>query len=122
MFFPPMTPSPQLLLCLLPLASCAPLEILSYSSPEGHSHTMEGSPGQAVTGEFSFKAPDTKAVYQLTYTADSEGFQPVGEHLPVPVVMEVVPEQQLPVMVQYTQEVAQARNTFLEAQRKIMEK
>lgn len=83
---------------------------------------MEGSPGQAVTGEFSFSAPDTEAVYQLTYTADSEGFQAVGDHLPVPVVMEVVPEQQLPVMVQYTQEVAQARNNFLEAQREIMEK
>merc|ERR1711936_1053919 len=54
---------------------------------------MEGVPGEAVMGEFSFQAPDTgDAVYKLTYTADMDGFQAMGDHLPVPVIMDPVPE------------------------------
>lgn len=35
-----------------------------------------------VTGEFSFTAPDGTLV-KLAYTADENGFHPVGDHLPV---------------------------------------
>ena len=123
----------QLLLLLLPLATAVPIKIISYSATEEkHNHEMEGVPGEAVMGEFSFKvqsnihpsihpfihpsilpsihpyihspirpfvhssnhpslpqsyqAPDTgDAVYKLTYTADMDGFQAMGDHLPVPV-------------------------------------
>merc|ERR1712187_878672 len=78
-------------------------------------------PGEAVMGEFSFKAPDTgDAVYKLTYTADMDGFQAMGDHLPVSVIMDPVPEPELPAMVDYTPEVAAARADFLRAQEEIM--
>ena len=68
------------------------------------------------------QAPDTgDAVYKLTYTADMDGFQAMGDHLPVPVfshwgfflmisvqiqvIMDPVPEPELPAMVDYTPEV-----------------
>jgi len=109
------------LLLLLPLASCSPLKVLSYSAlEEGHSHTVEGIPGEAVTGEFSFKAPDTESVFHLTYSADSEGFRPVADHLPVSVVMDPVPELVAPTMVEYTPEVAAARAQFLKVQEEVM--
>ena len=49
----------QLLLvlpCLVSLAIAVPVEILSYSAAEEkHDHKMEGVPGEAVMGEFSFQ-------------------------------------------------------------------
>ena len=66
------------------------------------------------------QAPDTgDAVYKLTYTADMDGFQAMGDHLPVSVIfytkagfqifvqviMDPVPEVELPAMVDYTPEV-----------------
>merc|ERR1712210_452360 len=112
----------KLLLILLPLATAVPIKIISYSATEEkHNHEMQGVPGEAVTGEFSFKAPDTgDAVYKLTYTADMDGFQAMGDHLPVPVIMDPVPEPELPAMVDYTPEVAAARAEFLRAQEEIM--
>merc|ERR1712055_360144 len=118
------TPSSTMLLhllCLIPLVFSSPLEILSYSADEeGHSHRMEGVPGEAVTGEFQFQAPDTDTVYHLTYSADSQGFQPVGDHLPVSVEPLVIPEMQLPAMVSYTDEVAEARANFLNVQEELL--
>ncbi|KAK3910508.1 Cuticle protein 3 [Frankliniella fusca] len=35
-------------------------------------------------GSFSFTAPDDNRRYSITYTADENGFQPQGEHLPTP--------------------------------------
>merc|ERR1711981_139849 len=113
----------KLLLLLLPLATAVPVKIISYSATEEHihNHEMEGVPGEAVMGEFSFQAPDTgDAVYKLTYTADMDGFQAMGDHLPVPVIMDPVPEAALPEMVDYTPEVAAARAEFLRAQDAIM--
>jgi len=112
----------KLLLILLPLATAVPIKIISYSATEEkHNHEMQGVPGEAVIGEFSFKAPDTgDAVYKLTYTADMDGFQAMGDHLPVPVIMDPVPEPELPAMVDYTPEVAAARAEFLRAQEEIM--
>merc|ERR1712018_1048118 len=112
----------KLLLLLLPLATAVPIKIISYSATEEkHNHEMEGVPGEAVMGEFSFKAPDTgDAFYKLTYTADMDGFQAMGDHLPVPVIMDPVPDPELPAMVDYTPEVAAARAEFLRAQEEIM--
>merc|ERR1712037_405502 len=112
----------KLLLILLPLATAVPIKIISYSATEEkHNHEMQGVPGEAVLGEFSFKAPDTgDAVYKLTYTADMDGFQAMGDHLPVSVIMDPVPEPELPAMVDYTPEVAAARAEFLRAQEEIM--
>merc|ERR1711934_1319728 len=112
----------KLLLILLPLATAVPIKIISYSATEEkHNHEMQGVPGEAVLGEFSFKAPDTgDAVYKLTYTADMDGFQAMGDHLPVPVIMDPVPEPELPAMVDYTPEVAAARAEFLRVQEEIM--
>merc|ERR1712037_1062064 len=112
----------KLLLLLLPLATAVPIKIISYSATEEkHNHEMEGVPGEAVMGEFSFKAPDTgDAVYKLTYTADMDGFQAMGDHLPVSVIMDPVPEPELPQMVDYTPEVAAARAEFLNVQEEIM--
>merc|ERR1711934_204179 len=112
----------KLLLILLPLATAVPIKIISYSATEEkHNHEMQGVPGEAVIGEFSFKAPDTgDAVYKLTYTADMDGFQAMGDHLPVPVIMDPVPEAALPEMDDYTPEVAAARAEFLRAQEAIM--
>merc|ERR1712037_881012 len=112
----------KLLLLLLPLATAVPIKIISYSATEEkHNHEMEGVPGEAVMGEFSFKAPDTgDAVYKLTYTADMDGFQAMGDHLPVSGIMDPVPEPELPQMVDYTPEVAAARAEFLSVQEEIM--
>merc|ERR1711971_417338 len=112
----------KLLLILLPLATAVPIKIISYSATEEkHNHEMQGVPGEAVTGGFSFKAPDTgDAVYKLTYTADMDGFQAMGDHLPVSVIMDPVTEPELPAMVDYTPEVAAARAEFLRAQEEIM--
>merc|ERR1712203_778432 len=104
----------KLLLLLLPLAT---------EEQAVHNHEMEGVPGEAVMGEFSFQAPDTgDAVYKLTYTADMDGFQAMGDHLPVSVIMDPVPEVELPAMVDYTPEVAAARADFLKVQEEIMAK
>jgi len=87
------------LLCLLPFSLSSPIEILSYTaddSSHSHSHTMLGIPGKEVSGNFQFEAPDTENVFHLSYTADDQGFQAVGDHLPVSVK---VPEMELPVMV-----------------------
>merc|ERR1712088_836477 len=114
----------KLFLLLLPLATAVPIKIISYSATEEkHNHEMEGVPGEAVMGEFSFQAPDTgDAVYKLTYTADMDGFQAMGDHLPVSVIMDPVPEVELPAMVDYTPEVAAARADFLKVQEEIMAK
>merc|ERR1711936_980427 len=90
----------KLLLLLLPLATAVPVKIISYSATEDHvhNHEMEGVPGEA----------------------DMDGFQAMGDHLPVPVIMDPVPEAALPEMVDYTPEVAAARAEFLRAQEAIM--
>ncbi|KAL4717963.1 hypothetical protein ACJJTC_013002 [Scirpophaga incertulas] len=63
----------------------------SYDTPTGISAHENGSPraqgpdGPAVTAEggFSFRTPEGQQV-SLTYTADENGFHPVGSHLPTP--------------------------------------
>jgi hypothetical protein len=63
----------------------------SYETGNGISAHESGSPkaqgpeGLAVTAEggFSYRAPDGQQI-TLTYTADENGFHPVGPHLPTP--------------------------------------
>ncbi|XP_059047163.1 pupal cuticle protein 20-like [Achroia grisella] len=63
----------------------------SYDTPSGISAHERGSPraagpeGPAVTAEggFSYRAPDGQQI-SLTYTADENGFHPVGSHIPTP--------------------------------------
>ncbi|KAJ0177321.1 hypothetical protein K1T71_007330 [Dendrolimus kikuchii] len=63
----------------------------SYDTPNGISAHESGAPrapgpeGLAVTAEggFSYRTPDGQQI-SLTYTADENGFHPVGSHLPTP--------------------------------------
>ncbi|KOB69566.1 putative cuticle protein [Operophtera brumata] len=67
------------------------LKQLTYETGNGISAQESGSPraqgpeGLAVTaeGSFSYKSPDGQQI-ALTYTADENGFHPVGPHLPTP--------------------------------------
>lgn len=55
------------------------------SAHESGKPSAQGPEGPAVTAEggFSFKTPDGQQI-SLTYTADENGFHPVGPHLPTP--------------------------------------
>ncbi|XP_021192240.2 pupal cuticle protein 20 [Helicoverpa armigera] len=55
------------------------------SAHESGAPRAQGPEGLAVTAEggFSFKTPDGQQI-SLTYTADENGFHPVGPHLPTP--------------------------------------
>ncbi|XP_055387535.1 cuticular protein 47Eg-like [Condylostylus longicornis] len=59
----------------------------SYELDNGVKASEEGklkdSETIVVTGSFAFTAPEGEAI-QLSYTADENGFQPVGTHLPTP--------------------------------------
>ncbi|CAH0701119.1 unnamed protein product [Spodoptera exigua] len=63
----------------------------SYETGNGISAHESGAPrapgpeGLAVTAEggFSYRAPDGQQI-SLTYTADENGFHPVGSHIPTP--------------------------------------
>lgn len=63
----------------------------SYETGNGISANEEGHPnapgpeGPAVTshGAYSYTGPDG-VHYSITYTADENGFHPVGAHLPTP--------------------------------------
>jgi len=89
--------------CLALLAASvasSPIEIINYKDAEaGHGQVMSGIPGEAVTGEFYWNAPEGEAI-RLVYTADMGGYVATGEHLPVS------PE--------LTPEVMEARTAFME--------
>ena len=57
---------------------------------------MTGEPGKAVEGGWAFTNPEGN--YELVYKADEGGFQPQAAHIPVPV--------------EDTNEVTEAKNTF----------
>jgi len=72
--------------CLALLAASvasSPIEILNYKDEEaGHGQVMSGTPGEAVMGEFHWKAPEGDAI-KVVYTADMDGYVATGDHLPV---------------------------------------
>merc|ERR1712172_299996 len=72
--------------CLALLAAgvaSSPIEILNYEAAEaGHGQVMSGTPGEAVMGEFYWKAPEGDDI-KLVYTADMAGYVPTGAHLPL---------------------------------------
>lgn len=59
----------------------------AYETSNGISAQEQGAPQGAesfsVNGNFKYTADDGSPV-ALQYTADENGFQPVGDHLPVP--------------------------------------
>jgi len=72
--------------CLALLAAgvaSSPIEILNYEAAEaGHGQVMSGTPGEAVVGEFYWKAPEGDDI-KLVYTADMAGYVATGAHLPL---------------------------------------
>jgi len=56
----------------------------SYSSVDGQSRTEEGTVSRgakAIKGSYSYTSPDGQLI-TMSYTADENGFQPVGSHIP----------------------------------------
>lgn len=43
------------------------------------------SPVIVASGSFAYPSPDGSGLVSLQYTADENGFHPIGQHLPVPV-------------------------------------
>merc|ERR1711997_876032 len=111
------------LLCLAVAAHGLPVEpeaepaaeadhIIKYDDEElGHGHVQTGVAGEMVEGSLYYKVPEGDTVH-LTYTADDKGFVAVGDHLPVAPAALAVEEPVLPVMVDLTAEVAEARDQF----------
>merc|ERR1711970_978601 len=86
--------------------------IIKYDDEElGHGHVQTGVAGEMVEGSLYYKVPEGDTVH-LTYTADDKGFIAVGDHLPVAPAPLAVEEPVLPVMVDLTAEVAEARDQF----------
>ena len=54
-----------------------------FEASNGIAAQEAGIGGQAVSGAAQWYAPDGTPI-QLTYTADENGFQPQGAHLPTP--------------------------------------
>ena len=59
----------------------------SYETGNGISANAQGQNGQnggtAVQGAYSYSGDDGQN-YAITYTADENGYQPMGAHLPTP--------------------------------------
>ena len=99
---------------LFSLAVCSPVEILNVEDAEaGYGHVMSGVPGEQVEGSFFWRAPEGDDI-SLVYTAGEAGYLAEGDHLPVSPEVPAAPEMVLPMMVDFTPEVAAARSSFLE--------
>merc|ERR1712045_178441 len=99
---------------LFSLISTSPIEILNVEDVEaGYGHQMSGVPGEEVEGSVYWRAPEGDDI-SLTYTAGLQGYLAEGDHLPLSPDVPAAPEVVLPVMVDYTPEVAAARNAFME--------
>lgn len=111
--------------CLALLAASvasSPIEILNYQDAEaGHGQMMSGIPGEAVKGEFHWKAPEGDAI-RVVYTADMGGYVATGEHLPVsPKLTPEVMEARDAFMDKFNEEKARAVDKAIEEE-EIMEK
>jgi len=109
-----MFPCPQLTVLLLAASAAAsPIEILKVEDAEaGYGHQQAGVPGQEVEGSFYWKAPEGDEV-ALTYTAGEAGYLAEGAALPLSPAVPEAPAVELPVMVDLTPEVAEARDAFM---------
>ena len=54
-----------------------------YQTSNGIQAQEQGVGGVSATGAYSYSSPDGTPIV-LTYTADENGFQPEGTHLPTP--------------------------------------
>merc|ERR1712055_607157 len=111
------------LFCLAVTANSLPLEvepaaepqaehIINYEDKEaGHGHMQKGVAGEKVEGTLFYRVPEGDTMH-LTYMADENGFVAAGDHLPVAPEPLAVEEPVIPVMVQITPEVAEARDQF----------
>jgi len=111
------------LFCLAVTAHSLPLEvepaaepqaehIINYEDKEaGHGHMQKGVAGEKVEGTLFYRVPEGDTMH-LTYMADENGFVAAGDHLPVAPEPLAVEEPVIPVMVQITPEVAEARDQF----------
>ena len=66
-----------------------------------------------MEGSFFWRAPEGDDI-SLVYTAGEAGYLAEGDHLPVSPEVPAAPEMVLPMMVDFTPEVAAARSSFLE--------
>merc|ERR1711950_121221 len=99
---------------LFSLLSASPIEILNVKDTEaGYGQQMSGVPGEEVEGSMYWRAPEGDDI-SLTYTAGAQGYLAQGDHLPLSPGVPAAPEVVLPVMVDYTPEVAAARDAFME--------
>merc|ERR1719278_2263457 len=100
-------------LLLAASAAASPIEILKVEDAEaGYGHQQAGVPGQEVEGSFYWKAPEGDEV-ALTYTAGEAGYLAEGAALPLAPAVPEAPAVELPVMVDLTPEVAEARDAFM---------
>merc|ERR1719333_2038910 len=100
-------------LLLAASAAASPIEILKVEDAEaGYGHQQSGVPGQEVEGAFYWKAPEGDEV-ALTYTAGEAGYLAEGAALPLSPAVPEAPAVELPVMVDLTPEVAEARDAFM---------
>jgi len=100
-------------LLLAASAAASPIEILKVEDAEaGYGHQQAGVPGQEVEGSFYWKAPEGDEV-ALTYTAGEAGYLAEGAALPLSPAVPEAPAVELPVMVDLTPEVAEARDAFM---------
>merc|ERR1711863_240067 len=99
---------------LFSLISTSPIEILNVEDAEaGYGQQMSGVPGSEVEGSMYWRAPEGDDI-KLSYTAGLSGYLAQGDHLPLSPEIPAAPEAVLPVMVDYTPEVAAARDAFME--------
>merc|ERR1719278_1749535 len=100
-------------LLLAASAAASPIQILKVEDAEaGYGHQQAGVPGQEVEGSFYWKAPEGDEV-ALTYTAGEAGDLAEGAALPLSPAVPEAPAMELPVMVDLTPEVAEARDAFM---------
>merc|ERR1712127_908869 len=66
------------LACFLAVAAAAPSDVVVGYDHGDHQHTQKGTPGNAVTGSYSFIAADG-VEHIITYIADERGYRVVGD-------------------------------------------
>merc|ERR1719483_1036393 len=71
----------QPLSVLMPEAMSEPIIYNIIDDKNYYNHIQMGIPGEAVEGDFAFKADGN--MYKTIYTADEYGYQAAGDHLPI---------------------------------------